>query len=429
VYKICVGLVAVTLLAASVSVLGAPSLMGYTGLLLAPTADALGDGQYNVAVASTEAQNWEDRAYLANFGLQPGLEAGVQWWHSEHGAAETLLNLKYRFQPPTPGRASLAVGVSDLTGETNSAVYFVASKELGHSVGQLDGKPVSLLRVHGGISGGGIDDFFFGTELRLGEHLTMMAEHVNNEINLGVRMQPWRNFTVDAGLLDMDEWAANISYNYPLPAAQPQISEAVATVQPESLITAQPEATTPPKEASGTPVKEQKPPAIELASSAPPTAASPASPEAAAKLPSLKPKETSKAAGVSADKPVEDIPLGGRYPDSAIMRSGHLFVPLRPVAEWLGFFTQATLTANGMKITVEAKTTKSAQLHIGSTTVTCDGQTAELSSVPYLLGGETTMVPVDFFEKALAVSTHIDTTGGVILFERDDAVGCVSFGK
>jgi len=113
VHKICVGLAAALLLAASVSAPGEPSLIGYTGLLPAPTADTLGDPQYNIAIASTEAQNWEDRAYLANFGLQPGLEAGVQWWHPENGGAETLLNLKYRFQPPSPGRASLAVGVSD----------------------------------------------------------------------------------------------------------------------------------------------------------------------------------------------------------------------------------------------------------------------------------------------------------------------------
>jgi len=390
--------------------------MGYTGLLLAPTADTLGDHQYNVAIASTEAQNWEDRAYLANFSLQPSLEAGVQWWHPKNGASETLLNLKYRFQPPRPGRASLAVGVSDLTDETNTAVYFVASKEIGQSVGQLYGKPVSLLRLHGGISGGGIDDFFFGAELRLGERLTVMTEHVNDEINIGVRMHPWRNFTVDAGLLDMDEWAANISYNYPLTTAQPQMSEATVTAQPASPIAQQLEAAPPPK-------------ATKLAPSTPPTAAAQAPGEVTAKLPSLESKETGKAPGVSADKPVEDIPLGGRYPDSAIMRGGHLFVPLRPVAEWLGFFTQATLTASGMKITVEAKMTKSAQLHIGSTTVICDGQTAELSSVPYLLGGETTMVPVDFFEKALGVPTHVDTVGGVILFERDDAVGRISFGK
>ena len=39
------------------------------------------------------------------------------------------------------------------------------------------------------------------------------------------------------------------------------------------------------------------------------------------------------------------------------------------------------------------------------------------------------MVPLDFFEKALGVPTHIDAAGGVILFERDDAVGRISFGK
>jgi len=424
----CVGLVAAMLLAASVSAFGEPSLMGYTGLLLAPTADTLGVRHYNVAIASTEAQDWEDRAYLANVGLQPGLEAGVQWWHPENGGPETLLNLKYRFQPPAPGRASLAVGVSDVTDELNTAVYFVASQELGQSVGRLDGKPLSLLRVHGGISGGWIDDFFFGAELRLGDRLTVMAEHVNDEINLGVRMHPWRNFTVDAGLLDMNQWAANISYNYPLPAGQPQVSEATAAVQPASPFAQQLEAATPPK-ATDTSVKEQKPAATELAPGTQQTATAPVSVEVTVKLPSPEAKQTGKAPGVSADKPVEDIPLGGRYPDSAIMRSGHLFVPLRPVAEWLGFFTQATLTATGMKITVEAKMTKSAQLRIGSTTVTYDGQTLELSSVPYLLAGETTMVPVDFFEKALGVPTHIDTAGGVILFERDDAVGRISFGK
>jgi len=61
--------------------------------------------------------------------------------------------------------------------------------------------------------------------------------------------------------------------------------------------------------------------------------------------------------------------------------------------------------------------------------VTYDGQTAELSSVPHLLAGETAMVPVDFFEKALGVPTHVDTVGGVILFERNDVVGRIRFGK
>ncbi len=61
--------------------------------------------------------------------------------------------------------------------------------------------------------------------------------------------------------------------------------------------------------------------------------------------------------------------------------------------------------------------------------MTYDGPTPELSSVPYLLAGETAMVPVDFFEKALGVPTHVDATGGVVLLEDDDAVGRISFGK
>jgi len=61
--------------------------------------------------------------------------------------------------------------------------------------------------------------------------------------------------------------------------------------------------------------------------------------------------------------------------------------------------------------------------------VSTDGQTAELSSIPYLLAGETALVPVDLFEKALGVPTRVDAVGGVILFEHDDAVGRISFGK
>jgi len=102
VHKICVGLAAALLLAASVSAPGEPSLIGYTGLLPAPTADTLGDPQYNIAIASTEAQNWEDRAYLANFGLQPGLEAGVQWWHPENGGRRHCLTSNIASSPPRP---------------------------------------------------------------------------------------------------------------------------------------------------------------------------------------------------------------------------------------------------------------------------------------------------------------------------------------
>ena len=219
--------VAVTLLVSGAVVSAEPSMMGYSGLLMVPTTDTLNDGGYNVAISSSELSGWDDRAYIANFGLQDGLEVGVWWWHPAGGGLvpassfisrkETLLNVKYQFDSGTPGRASLAIGVSDVTDEIDTAVYFVASKDVGRPIRTtIDGKPISRLTLHGGIGGGWIDDFFFGLEARLGDRLTLIAEHFNDDISVGARLRLWRHFTVDAGYINTEDWSANLSYNYPL---------------------------------------------------------------------------------------------------------------------------------------------------------------------------------------------------------------------
>ncbi len=213
--------VVVVMLVVSATVVSAePSMRGYSGLMMIPTADALSNGAYNVAVSSTEVSDWNDRAYIANFGLQDGLEAGVWWWHPAGGSGvvpssllvtdnETLLNIKYQFQGAMPGRASLAVGVSDVTDEIDTAVYFVVSKDVGQPIGTtIDGKPISRLTLHGGIGGGWIDDFFFGLEARLADRLTLMAEHFNDQLSVGARLRLWRQFAVDAGYIDTKDWSA-----------------------------------------------------------------------------------------------------------------------------------------------------------------------------------------------------------------------------
>jgi len=211
--------IVVTLLVSAAVVSAEPSMRGYSGLLMVPTTDTLSDGGYNVAISSSEVSDWDDRAYIANFGLQDGLEAGVWWWHPEHGSNETLLNIKYRFEAGMPGRASLALGVSDVTDEVDTAVYFVASKDVGQPIGTtIDGKSISRLTLHGGIGGGWIDDFFFGLEARLGDRLTLIAEHFNDDLSVGARLRLWRHFAVDAGYIDTKDWSANLSYNYPLGA-------------------------------------------------------------------------------------------------------------------------------------------------------------------------------------------------------------------
>ncbi len=211
-------LVTVVLILLSCAVLASaePTMRGYSGLFLSPTTDALGAREYNVAMSTSEISDWDDRTYIVNVGLQEGLEAGVCWWHPGAGYNETLLNAKYRFQPGAPGRASLALGVSDITDEIDTAVYFVASKEMGRSVRTIAGRPVKELRLHGGIGGGWIDDFFFGAEVRLGSRVTIIAEHMNDDLSLGGRLRLWRTFTVDAGYIGTKDWAATISYNYPL---------------------------------------------------------------------------------------------------------------------------------------------------------------------------------------------------------------------
>ncbi len=223
--------VVVTLLLVSAAVVSAePSMMGYSGLLMVPTTDTLSDGGFNVGISSSEVSDWDDRAYIANFGLQNGLEVGVWWWHPAGGGLlptssslsrrETLLNIKYRFESGTPGRASLALGVSDITDEVDTAVYFVASKDVGQPIGTtIDGKPISRLTLHGGIGGGWIDDFFFGVEARLGDRLALIAEHFNNDISVGARLRLWRHVAVDAGYINTKDWSANLSYNYPLGAS------------------------------------------------------------------------------------------------------------------------------------------------------------------------------------------------------------------
>ncbi len=442
-----------------------PSLRGYSGLLLCPTTDALSDRQYNVGVATTEFEDWEERAYVANFGLRDGLEGGIYWWRPPSGSSETLLNLKYRFQPATPGRASLAVGVSDITDEIETAVYFVASQEIGRPVGTIRGQPVSMLRLHGGIGGGWLEDFFFGAEARLSNRLTVMAEHVNDRLNVGARMHLWRNFTVNAGLLDANDWAFTVSYDYPLEGGGPSLPAppaggaepitAPTAVSPKPLkpSPAPAEAAEEPAAPPAMPVAVEAKPAKEEGEAAPP--AEPAAPEpieppkqpteapaapseeepapavvppaVVAKLPSPEVKEEAKRPAISADKPVVDIKLGGLYPDSPVTKEGKIFVPVRAVTNWLGLRTVAKFTPQGLKVTVSSETSAAA-FHIGARTAMLDGEEVELPAAPYLLQSKTTMVPVEFFG-LLGVPILIDAVGGVVLFERDDAVGRISFGK
>ncbi len=422
-----------------------PALRGYSGLLLLPTADSLDRNQYNVSLNSSEITDFEDRSYIFNYGLADDIEGGLLWFHPDHGPTETLINIKYRFERGTSRRASLAVGVADLTDQLDTSVYVIATKEIGEPVGSIGGHPVHMLRVHGGIGSGMFDDFFFGAEARLAERLTLMAEHVNDQINVGARLRLWRNFTVDAGWLDADDLAVALTYNYPLQAAE-ELTPVVTETRTTEVSSVSSPPAAPTTEVAQTPqtppatvemklsdVQPEPAPKTEVAqvpentgsptvetSQDPPVTCAAASGQAGAGD-----ESGATATGcVDPDKPLVEIPLGGVWPD---VISGHIFLPVRPVAEWLGFRVAADFTAQGLRVTVFAGM-EAAEFYVGDAQVSLGTQSAQLPAATYLQNNEVTMVPAEFFQ-LLGVPTEADPGAGQALLERHDAVGIVFLGK
>ena len=436
-----VGLVALLVLLGIATGAAEPTLRGYSGLLLAPTSDALNRNEYNVSINSTELSGFDDRAYTLNFGLEDDIEGGLLWLHPNRGSTETIINLKHRFARGDSRRASLAVGVTDLTGELDTSVYVVATKEFGRPAGHIGRRPVHMLRVHAGVGSGMLDDFFFGAEAQLGRYMTLMAEHVNNQINVGARLHPWPHLTVDAGWLDMDNLAVGLSYNYPLQRAKalkPIASEPSRPKLASAPTPAQPTATARPEEAEAQFIIASVPEAAarkELKPATKPTPPpqpqvaqhhEPATTPQADTVPEVTPavEAGELRGGVEMSKPFVEIPLRGFSPEVGF---GHIFVPVRAVAEWLGFNVAAQFTAQGLQVTVFAGV-QAAEFYVGDNQVNVNGEPAELTTPTYLQNNTVTMVPVEFFA-LLGVPTDTDAEAGRALLERHDVVGGIFISK
>lgn len=207
---VAVSVVALLLLAGSV--MAEPSLNGYTGLLRLPTADVQPAQTYAVGVTSSELQDWDDFGYYGTFGIGSQTEAGLMLWRDDDSAGNaTFLHLK-RALSDEGERPQIAAGIFDLGDDIETTVYLVASWAQGNVVGEVDGRTVRFLNLHAGFGAGQIQDFFFGADVRLGENLIVMGEFVDDDVNLGVRLSPSPGFTVDAGLMDVDDLAVNVSY-------------------------------------------------------------------------------------------------------------------------------------------------------------------------------------------------------------------------
>jgi hypothetical protein len=192
----------------------APSLEGYTGLLLTPTADALNQGEYNAAFFALNLEEGADEdIFAANLGVSEGVEVGFARLRPEGGSGETILNAKYNFRPESGGQPALAVGVIDATDEIETTTYFVASKSLSRML-KLRDKEITSPRVHVGIGGGRLDGLFAGASVVLGDNLMLMAEYDTHDINLGARLAVGHGVRVHAGWIHgLDDFAVGASFN------------------------------------------------------------------------------------------------------------------------------------------------------------------------------------------------------------------------
>lgn len=226
------GLCVLVVLAVSVPGMAAiPSFLGYTGLVIVPTADVLSQSEWNAGAFVLALDGPDMNAYCANLGIAPTVEVGftkLKLDDSEEviavdegdgfiivrtGDADgTFLNGKFQFLPETAAHPAIAAGVIDLTDEMETTVYAVASKSFGQCYRTAFGE-ITSPRFHAGVGGGLLSGIFGGVSAALGDRLFLMVEYDGDNFNAGARFSITEDWHAHfAGLDWFDDVAFGISY-------------------------------------------------------------------------------------------------------------------------------------------------------------------------------------------------------------------------
>jgi hypothetical protein len=204
------------LLALSAWAWAAPSLVGPTGLIAVPTAEALGMAEWNLGATGVQVDDGDDATILyANVGLAAGLEAGVAREKVEGAEAETLVNAKLRLVGPLPGKVSVAAGMMDVTDQVDRSGYVVLSHTLGAGLVMRRGY-VTSPQVHVGVGSGRLDGLFGGLSTTVSGRIGLMAEYDGENVNFGVRLPLAPKLEATAAALDgTEEVAVGLSFASP----------------------------------------------------------------------------------------------------------------------------------------------------------------------------------------------------------------------
>lgn len=192
----------------------APSFYGYTGLVTIPNADALQDGDYNLAAFTINLEEGADSTvYAANLGIIDNLELGFARVRPEEAPGETFINAKYMFEAETEAHPQIAAGVIDFTNEVDTTVYVVLSKTFWKQYATARGD-ITSPQVHLGIGGGQLDGIFGGVSAVIADRLALMLEYDSEDINWGARLAVTDEVRVHFGAFDgLDDIGLGLSFN------------------------------------------------------------------------------------------------------------------------------------------------------------------------------------------------------------------------
>jgi len=194
-----------TLVLIETSAQAIPSFRGYTGLLIVPTADALGRGDWNAGIFWEDVSSGTVNSYVANYGFAQDVEIGFDRFRlDDNSPSKTLLNAKWAFLAETGGRPGVAAGIIDITNDIETTVYVVASKSLTTVLGTYNGEIITP-RLHVGFGGGGFDGLFAAISTYLGKRIQVIAEWDSNNVQLGSRFRLTPSFTAHVGWFNVGD--------------------------------------------------------------------------------------------------------------------------------------------------------------------------------------------------------------------------------
>lgn len=198
---LCLGL----LLMLSISV---PCMATYSGLVLIPTADVLGQGEYCIEPQIDDTFGGDESATRIlnfQFGLTPRFEMGLDFDVSDEADTRSYLNAKYLAVAGGENKPAVALGICNIGKNSSSSPYIVGTQEF------------TSVRAHLGVMR--IDRknrLFIGADRPVSDKLTLMADYTAGDENyssVGFDYAVTEKFSIFGGILIPNDSDADTGFS------------------------------------------------------------------------------------------------------------------------------------------------------------------------------------------------------------------------